>query len=179
MSLDIIIQECIKGDARAQRKLFEIFSPKMMTVCRRYMNNVMEAEDVFQVAFVKVFDNLNKYQNVGSFEGWVRRIFVNCCLDQIRKNKNTKYDVDIDDLAYKIGESDYTLEKLAAEDLLKLIQDMPDGYRVVFNQFAIEGYSHKEIAKRMGITESTSKSQFKRARGYLIKCLEKLEHEGG
>ena len=179
MSFDNIIQECIKGDARAQRKLFDSLSPKMLTVCKRYMSNHTEAEDVFQVAFVKVFDNLSKYHNEGSFEGWVRRIFVNTCLDQIRKNKKTKYDVDVDDLAYKIGTSDYTLERLAAEDILQLIQEMPDGYRAVFNQFAIEGYSHKEIAKNMGITENTSKSQVKRARGYLIKCLEKLDHERG
>lgn len=176
MSYEQIINDCLKGKARAQRELFDLLSPKMMTVCLRYMGNAPEAEDVFQMAFVKVFKNLKDFQKDGSFEGWVRRIFVNSCLDQIRKNKKTKFDVSVDDVSYKLEHDDYIVESLIAEDLMKLVNEMPDGYRTVFNLFAIEGYSHKEIADTLGITESTSKSQYKRARGYLMNSLEKIGH---
>ena len=141
------------------------------------MSSKPEAEDVFQMAFVKVFNNLKDYHFEGSFEGWVRRIFVNSCLDQIRKNKKTKYDVDIDDVAFKLEDDSFIYENMAADDLMKLIQGMPTGYKTVFNMFAIEGYGHKEIAEQLGISENTSKSQYKRARNYLVNCLEKLDHE--
>jgi RNA polymerase sigma-70 factor (ECF subfamily) len=177
MNYDDLIEECIQGNGRAQRELFDVLGPKMMTVCLRYMIKTEEAEDVFQMAFVKVFNSLKDFNQQGSFEGWVRRIFVNTCLDQLRKNKKSRYDISVDDVSYKLDYDAYTFESLAAEDLLKLVKEMPDGYRTVFNLFAIEGYSHKEIADNLGITESTSKSQYKRARGYLINCLEKLGHE--
>ena len=177
MDYEKIIKDCINGNPRAQRELFDVLSPKMMTVCLRYMDSSDEAEDVFQMAFVKVFGKLAEYNHNGSFEGWVRRIFVNSCLDQIRKNKKTKYDVSIDDVAFKIEDDSYIFETMVAEELLALIQKMPSGYKTVFNMFAVEGYSHKEIAEHLGVSESTSKSQYKRARSYLVNCLEKLDHE--
>ncbi|MBU2019320.1 MAG: sigma-70 family RNA polymerase sigma factor [Bacteroidetes bacterium] len=177
MNYDELIKDCIKGKSRAQRELFDLLSQKMMTVCLRYMQNSEEAEDVFQISFVKVFNSLKDYNQQGSFEGWVRRIFANSCLDQLRKNKKTKNDISLDDVDFRIENNDFILEKMAADDLLKEIQNMPDGYRTVFNMFAIEGFSHKEIADHLGVTESTSKSQYKRARSYLINCLEKLGHE--
>jgi RNA polymerase sigma factor (sigma-70 family) len=176
MNYQEIINKCLKGNSRAQYELFEFLSQKMMTVCLRYMINIPEAEDVFQMAFIKVFNSLKDFHNDGSFEGWVRRIFVNSCLDQIRKNKKTRFDVNVDDVEYKLEQSDYIFENLVAEDLMKVVMAMPDGYRTVFNLFAIEGYSHKEIASELGITESTSKSQYKRARGYLMNILEKSNH---
>ncbi len=176
MNLDGIINDCKQGNHVAQQKLFEYLSPKMMTICLRYLGNREEAEDVCQMSFVKLFKNIQEYNKEGSFEGWVRRIFVNTSLDQIRKNKKTKYDVSVDDVDYRIENNDFTLENMAAEDILKLVEQMPTGYRTVFNMFAIEGFSHKEIAVHLEITENTSKSQFKRARGYLMNSLEKLNY---
>jgi RNA polymerase sigma factor (sigma-70 family) len=176
MNLDSIIDDCKQGNHVAQQKLFEYLSPKMMTICLRYLGNREEAEDVCQMSFVKLFKNIHDYNKDGSFEGWVRRIFVNTSLDQIRKNKKTKYDVSVDDVDYRLENDDFTLEGMAAEDILKLVEEMPTGYRTVFNMFAIEGYSHKEIAEHLAITENTSKSQFKRARGYLMNSLEKLHY---
>lgn len=176
MNLDDIINDCKKGNHTAQQKLFEYLSPKMMTVCLRYLGNREEAEDVCQMSFVKLFKNLQDYNKDGSFEGWVRRIFVNTSLDQIRKNKKTKYDLSVDDVDYRLENSDFTLEKMAAEDILQMVEKMPTGYRTVFNMFAIEGYSHKEIADQLAITENTSKSQFKRARSYLMNSLEKMHY---
>jgi DNA-directed RNA polymerase specialized sigma24 family protein len=155
MNLDEIINNCKQGKHSAQQMLFDYFSPKMMTVCLRYLGNREEAEDVCQISFVKLFKNIHDYNKDGSFEGWVRRIFVNTSLDQ---------------------NNDFTLEQMAAEDILKLVEEMPTGYRTVFNMFAIEGFSHKEIAHHLAITENTSKSQFKRARGYLMNSLENLQY---
>ena len=176
MDLEEIIKDCKLENHIAQQMLFDYLSPKMMTVCLRYLGNKEEAEDVCQISFVKVFKSIKDYNKEGSFEGWVRRIFVNTSLDQIRKNKKTKFDMSVDDVEYKLENNDFTLEQMAADDILKLIEEMPAGYRTVFNLFAIEGYSHKEIADRLSITENTSKSQYKRARGYLMNSLEKLQY---
>lgn len=171
-----IITKCLEGDPRAQRSLYDALAPVMMTVCLRYMENKEEAEDVFQIGFVKVFEKLEAYQHQGSFEGWARRVFANTCLDQLRKNKKTKYDVSVEDVDYKLETSGNIFESMVADELMQLILDMPIGYRTVFNMFAIEGYSHKEIAKELGVSESTSKSQYKRARTFLEGCLEKMGH---
>lgn len=157
----------------AQRHLYEKYSRKMMGICLRYSNNREEAQDILQDGFVKVFDKIETYQGQGSFEGWMRRIFVNTALDQIRKNKERRLESDIDDVGYALDSGHNIEGNINAEDLLKLLQDLPTGYRVVFNMFAIEGYSHKEIADELGVTESTSKSQFLRAKGHLIKLMEK------
>ena len=116
---------------------------------------------------MKVFTKLKDFKNAGSLEGWIRRVMVNTALDQIRKNGKTLGDVSVEDVQYKIENNDHIAEQLMAEDLLKLINSMPDGYKVVFNMFAIEGYTHNEIADTLGISESTSKSQYSRARAYL------------
>ena len=172
-----LIQGCIEGNQRAQRKLFDSFSPKFFAVCLRYMKNNDEAEDVLQDAMIKVFSKLPEYSKKGSFEGWMRRIVVNTCLDQIRKNHKFQDNVDIDQVDYKIVDNGFIVEGLMAEDLMLLINTMPDGYRTVFNMFAIEGYSHKEIAKELGVTENTSKSQYSRARAYLKTKLEEEDFE--
>ena len=108
-------------------------------------------------------------------EGWIRRIIVNTCLDAIRKNQKTKFDVSISDVEYQLEYNDTGLQSLELEELMNLVQSMPNGYRVVFNMFAIEGYSHKEIGEKLGINENTSKSQFLRARAFLRERIEKLE----
>jgi RNA polymerase sigma-70 factor (ECF subfamily) len=168
-----LIKECVNGNARAQRLLFDKFSRKMFSVCLRYANSEDQAEDVLQDGFVKVFFKLKDFKNEGSLEGWIRRIMVNTALDQIRKNSKTLGDTNIDDVGYKIENNDFIIENMMADDLMKMIHAMPDGYKVVFNMFAIEGYSHGEIAETLGISENTSKSQYSRARAYLRERLEK------
>lgn len=170
-----IVSDCLKGNPVAQRKLFEMFAPKMLGVCLRYMKSQDEAEDVLQDGFIKVFSKLSAYQNNGSLEGWVRRIMVNTALDQIRKNSKFAYSADFTENEYKLENSDFTFETLVAEDLMKLVNGMPEGYKVVFNMFAIEGYGHKEIAEILGVSENTSKSQYSRARSYLKDKLEELD----
>jgi RNA polymerase sigma factor (sigma-70 family) len=168
-----LIIECVNGNARAQRLLFDKFASKMFSVCLRYAKNEEQAEDVLQDGFVKVFGKLKDFKSEGSLEGWIRRIMVNTALDQIRKNNKQLGDTNIDDVGYKIENNDFIVEKMIAEDLMKMVQAMPDGYKVVFNMFAIEGYSHGEIADTLGISENTSKSQYSRARAYLRERLEK------
>ena len=169
-----LVKKCIKGDARAQRALFEKFAPKMLGVCMRYAKNSEQAEDVLQDGFVKVFTKLSNYSGNGSLEGWIRRIIVNTALDEIRRNVKFQANVNVDDVDYKLELDSHIVEGLAAEDLMKIVNDLPDGYRIVFNMFAIEGYSHKEIAMQLNISENTSKSQYSRARAYLKTKLEEL-----
>lgn len=169
-----LVKKCIAGDAQAQRMLFEKFAPKMMGVCLRYMKNTQQAEDVLQDGFVKVFTKLPKYSGNGSLEGWIRRIIVNTSLDEIRKNIKLQDNIHVDDVDYKLELNSYILEGLMADDLMLLVNEMPAGYKVVFNLFAIEGYSHKEIAEELDISENTAKSQYSRARAYLKTKLEEL-----
>ena len=162
-----LVNECIKGNPKAQKALFDNFAPKMFSVCLRYMKKSDEAEDVLQDSFVKIFQKLSDFKNEGVLEGWIRRIVVNSCLDQIRKNSKFLNDIQAEEVEYKLDQNSFIAENLMAEELMNLIQKMPDGYRLVFNMFAIEGFSHQEIASQLGITESTSKSQYLRARAYL------------
>jgi RNA polymerase sigma-70 factor (ECF subfamily) len=167
-----LIIECVKGNVRAQKALFERFARKMMGVCLRYCKNTDQAEDVLQDGFVKVFSKLKDFKQEGSLEGWIRRVMVNTALDQIRKDLKILGDTNIDDVAFKIEGTEHVFAQLAADDLMLLIQSMPEGYKVVFNMFAIEGYSHQEIASTLGISENTSKSQYSRARAYLRERIE-------
>lgn len=176
MNDSTLVKKCIDGDQRAQRTLFEKFAPKMLGVCLRYAKEQTQAEDVLQDGFVKVFTKLESYKG-GSLEGWIRRIMVNTSLDQIRKNHKFQDNIDIDQVDYKVTDNGFILEGLMAEDLMLLINSMPDGYRVVFNMFAIEGYSHKDIAKELGVSENTSKSQYSRARAFLKTKLEEIDFE--
>lgn len=177
MDDNTLVIECVKGNAKAQRMLFDKFASKMMAVCMRYANDTMEAEDVFQEGFVKVFGKLADFKMEGSLEGWIRRIMVNTSLDALRKNKRFQNDSKLEDVDFKTSSSELASDQLLAEDLLKMIQALPEGYKIVFNLFAIEGYSHKEIADLLGVSENTSKSQYSRARAYLRHELEKLEIE--
>jgi RNA polymerase sigma factor (sigma-70 family) len=170
-----LVIECVKGNVRAQQKLFDKFARKMLGVCLRYSKNTEQAEDVLQDGFVKVYSKLKDFKMEGSLEGWIRRIMVNTALDQIRKNGKLLGDTNIDDVGYKIENNAFVFEGLVAEDLMKLVQSMPTGYKVVFNMFAIEGYTHFEIAKTLGISENTSKSQYSRARAYLREKLELID----
>lgn len=172
-----LVTECAKGNSRAQRALFDKFAPKMLVVCQRYMKSIDEAEDVLQDGFVKVFQKIGEFKMEGSLEGWIRRIVVNTALDMLRKNKKLLGDVSIDDVSYKVSFEDNSFDEMDVNHLMKLINELPDGYRVVFNMFAIEGYSHKEIAETLGVSENTSKSQYSRARAFLRNQLEKVERD--
>ncbi len=169
-----LIEQCRKGRRKAQQSLYDRFSGLMLAVCSRYIADRSEAEDVMISGFVKVFSKLDQFKHEGSFEGWIRRIMVNESLSYIRKNKAMYLEVDIDE-AHR--EPDYAVldNHLHAEDLMKLIAQLPTGYRTVFNMYAIEGFSHKEIAEDLGISENTSKSQLSRARALLQKNLLQTE----
>ena len=163
-----LIDGCRKKHRKAQREVYNWLAPMMLALCRRYIKDVNEAESVMIVGFTKVLDKIEQFSGVGNFEGWVRRIMVNESLLYIRKNKGMYIEVDIE---YAEHEPNYQLasENLEAADLLNLINGLPIGYRTVFNMFAIEGYSHREIADSMAISENTSKSQLSRARKMLQK----------
>jgi RNA polymerase sigma factor (sigma-70 family) len=172
-----LVSECAKGSSRAQRALFDKFAPKMLAVCQRYLRNTDEAEDVLQDGFVKIFQKIGEFKMEGSLEGWIRRIMVNTALDALRKNKKLLGDVQLDDVSYKVSFEDHGFGDMDVRHLLVMIDNLPDGYRVVFNMFAIEGYSHKEIADTLGVSENTSKSQYSRARAFLRNQLEQLERD--
>ncbi len=159
-----LIKKAINNNREAQKQLFEQHSPKMLGVCRQYVKDLHHAEDLLLQGFLKVFTNLHKFKNEGSFEGWIRRIMVNTCLSYLRK-KNV---VDLSDEDYVFNDSaTESLENTSLEDIQKLIDQLPEGYKMVFNLFAIEGYKHSEIAEKLDISESTSKSQLFKARKLL------------
>jgi RNA polymerase sigma-70 factor (ECF subfamily) len=177
MNDETLVDECVSGNAKAQRMLFERYSAKMLGVAIRYIKDKERAEDVLQDAFIKVFKNVKKFKHDGSLEGWIRRIVVNTALDQLRKNKKRQSNVELDDSFFELATDSFTVERLQAESLLNLVQQLPEGYRTVFNLFAIEGYSHKEIAEKLSISENTSKSQYSRAKSVLRDVLKKLNIE--
>ena len=173
MDDSVLVEKCIKGDQRAQRMLFEKYARKMLGVCLRYTRSKQQAEDVLQEGFIKVYSKLEMYQG-GSLEGWIRKIMINSSLDKIRKEKKRQGDVHVETVDFKLENNSFILESLEAEDLLKLINTMPIGYKTVFNLFAIEGFSHKEIGEKMDISENTSKSQYSRAKSYLQNKMKEL-----
>lgn len=166
-----LIRACQKGDAIAQREIYNKYSRKMMGVCMRYVNSEFEAEDILISGFMRVFDKIGQYKHEGSFEGWIRRVMVNEALGYIRKNKSIYLEVEIEKADYHKEANTEAYTGLEAEDLLKLVQQLPHGYKTVFNLYAIEGYSHKEIAEMLQISENTSKSQLSRARALLQQYL--------
>ncbi len=170
-----LIEACKNNDARAQRLLYETFVRKMMSVCLRYADNREMAEDFLQEGFIKVFSSIQSYNYEGSFEGWMRRIFINTALEALRKNDLLKNSVELDAPEVQ-QEVDYTaIDKISADELMELIAQLPPGFRTVFNMFAIEGYSHREIALALNINESTSRSQYTRAKRLLQKWIEELK----
>ncbi len=163
-----------QGNEKAMKVFYQRYSSKMLAICTRYLTDKMTAEDVMIEAMMKVFKRIDQFNFQGSFEGWVKRIMVNESLMKLRSQKIVE--IDIEDVNYK----DFAVENqdnLSAEDLMNLITALPVGYRTVFNMYAIEGYSHAEIAEKLGISEGTSKSQLSRARGILQQKLKELELE--
>lgn len=165
-----LIEGCRRQDRQAQKRLYDQYASKFYALCCRYIKDKMEAEDVLITSFTKILNRIDQYTGEGNFEGWMRKVVVNDALSYLRKNKNMYLETDITAADY---EPDYEKleDQLEAEDLQKMIDSLPTGYRIVFNLYAIEGYSHKEIGDQLGISESTSKSQLSRARVALQKCL--------
>ena len=164
-----LIGQCLENNRIAQRELYDRFSSRMMAVCYRYARSREDAEEILQESFVKVFTRLRQFRSEGSFEGWIRKIVVNTALQQIRKDLHRSKDISFPE---NLELPDLILSPQAeAKELMDLIQRLPSGYRAVFNLYAIEGYAHKEIADLLGISEGTSRSQYLRARAWLMKQL--------
>lgn len=161
-----IINGCIKKDEVCQRMLFEQFAAGMMTVCRRYARDQGEAEDILQDAFIRIFSFIRQYRSEGSLEGWIRRIVVNTALKAIQKRKIVFSGINEEHERVQSTEADAP-SNLSAEELLKLISQLPDGYRLVFNLYVMEEYNHEEIAGMLKITAGTSRSQLSKARRML------------
>lgn len=170
-----LIDECKKGNRLAQKELYDKYARKMMGVCLRYVSDRETARDLLQDGFVKVFTSLDTYTGSGVFDAWIRKIFVNGALEYLRRGDVLREASDWDSIAEPVESfSVSAVSELSAADLMKLIQELPAGFRTVFNLFAIEGYSHREIAEMMHITESTSRSQYTRARQLLQKRVKEL-----
>ncbi|MCE2833810.1 MAG: RNA polymerase sigma factor [Chitinophagaceae bacterium] len=161
-----LIAGCLSGDARMQEALYRRFSGKMYAVCLRYATRSEDADDILQDGFVKVYRNLEKYRGDGSFEGWIRRIFVNTAIEHFRKQHSVRPVTEEQEAALTDGNWN-AFDHLAAKDILNLIRTLAPGYRQVFNLYAVEGYSHHEISEMLGISEGTSKSQLARAKAIL------------
>lgn len=167
-----LIEGCLREDARCQRAIFDRYAGLLLGVCRRYARHRAEAEDILQEAFIRIFDNLDRFENKGSFEGWLRRIAVNTALKYYQRKHFTQELTGLEQLPDAPTAPD-AYAQLGEEELLALIARLPDGYRIVFNLYAIEGYSHKEIADLLEISESTSRTQLLKARKLLQSQIEK------
>ncbi|ETZ23999.1 MULTISPECIES: RNA polymerase sigma factor [Pedobacter] len=173
-SINELLEGCKAGNRKMQEALYRQTAPKMLVVCMRYAKDKMEAEDVLQMGYIKIFQKINEYRGDGAFEGWIRKVMVNTAIESYRKNLRTMNVVPIED-AYDQPSTGFDFSRLGMQDLLKVIQKLADGYRVVFNMYIIEGYSHKEIAETLGISEGASKSQLSRARAILKEEIIKME----
>jgi len=174
-NINELVKLCKAGERKAQELLYKLFAAKMLGVCLRYAVDKMEAEDMLQNGFIKLFQKLNDYRGEGSFEGWVRRIMVHSAIEYYRKHRRLMQVVDMEDAGHEQSVDPTAISRLDVNDLMALIQQLSPGYRMVFNLYAIEGYSHKEIAEMTGITEGASKSQLSRARGILKEQIERTE----
>ena len=177
-----IIVGCLEGKRKAYSLLFKNYAPVMMGVCMRYCKSRIDAEDVMQDGFIKVFTQIHKFRREGSFEGWIKRIMINAAIDNYQSNLKHSFHEDVSEslqsviIAEHPEEDDDIPEELniSREKLMGMIQELPDGYRMVFNLYAIENYNHKEIASLLGISENTSKTQLLKARKALRKKIEAL-----
>ena len=166
-----LIDGCINGNRQAQKALYDKYANRMMAVCLRYMKDTEDARDLLQEGFIRLFINISRYMGEGSFDGWVRKIFVNCALERLRQPDVLRNADNIEETGYMDIPDDSEVAQLPASEIMALVSSLPDGFRTVFNLFAIEGYSHKEIGQKLQITESTSRSQYMRARKMLQKMI--------
>ncbi len=172
-----LINGCVRRDPKAQKYLYEKYSSKMLAVCYRYTGNRDEAQDLLHDGFISLFDKIKSYSGTGSFEGWMRKYFVNVSLMHLRKRDILKFPEDFSTVDREISDNPSVLDNIAVKDLLKLIASMPTGFRTVFNLYVIEGFSHQEIGKMLNITESSFRSQLSRAREWLKDSLSGLSNK--
>ena len=168
-----VIELAVDNNRHAQHQIYSKFAPKMLSVCRQYIKDVHLAEDIMITAFMKVFTNLKNFEHKGSFEGWIRRIMINECISYIRVQKKVKF---IEEEYYVEERHNYIESQFAVEDIQFLIDSLPEGYKMVFNLYCIEGFKHQEIATMLNINEGTSKSQLSHARKMLQDTIIKLKN---
>jgi RNA polymerase sigma factor (sigma-70 family) len=168
-----LIQGCVREDRHCQKYLFDKFAGRFMTICLRYGRSKGEAEDMLQEGFINIFNNIQRFRNEGAFEGWLTKVIVNSCLYVLRSKK---VNLVSNEEGFEVASSEpYSYETISETELLKLINTLPTGYKVVFNLYVIEGYSHEEIAALLNIKESTSRSQLVKARRILQKQIIELQ----
>lgn len=173
-NLNQLIEECISGNRLSQNRLYGYFAPRMFLVCLRYASGRDEAEEALQEGFIKIFIHIAQFKHTGSFEGWVRRIMVNVCLQRYRDKSRLYPVLNIEDQHSTHASNNETLSRLGVKDLVGLVQKLPPAYRLVFNLYVFEGMKHREIAELLGISEGTSKSNLSDARNILQKEVLKL-----
>ena len=171
-----LIESCIKGDRAAQKVLYDRLAPRMFPVCIRYVGDREQAEDILQEGFITLFTRLDTYKGDGSFEGWARKIFVTTALMELRRKDALKMSDDLETVRGMKTDTVTQLQSIGYKDLMKLITQLPPGFRTVFNMYAIEGYSHKEIGEILGISETTSRTQLSRARLWLQNRIKEIEN---
>ncbi len=171
MTEEAILKGCLKNDAAAQKELYNKYSPKMLAVCYRFAHTREDAEDMLQEGFIKVFLQIRSFENRGAFEGWIRKIIVHTCINILKKNKRFNENVDIIHASGAQVREDSIPSIIQAKQVVECIRLLPIGYRTVLNLYAIEGYSHREISKMLEIEESTSRSQYTRAKAMLEEIL--------
>lgn len=169
-----LIRQCVKGDRKAQRAIFDMFSGKMYYVCLRYAIDESEAQDMLQEGFIRLFKHLNGFKGEGSFEGWARRIFVHTAIKYYHKMRKHNGAVDLNQV-YDHSIDATVIDSMSQQEVLALVKRLPEGYQIVFNMYAIEGYSHKDIASKLNIKESTSRSQLVKARKLLQTQITQLQ----
>ena len=175
MSEDTLIANCRQGDRKAMQALYEQYAAKMLAVCFRYVNDGSIARDLLHDGFIIVFNKIGDFRGEGSFEGWMRRVFVTTSLGYLRKQGNLKDRKSLDQAGLLTDKEASVLDKMSSEEIMSCIGKLPEGYRTVLNLFAVEGYSHREIAGMLGISEGTSRSQYSRARAFLLRVLKEME----
>ena len=175
MSDQQIIEGCVRHDRRSQQVLFDKYSRYLLGVCMRYSTDKEEAEDILQESLLKIYFNIKEYSGTGSFTGWLRKVAVNTAITHYHKNLKHRYHIDIDEyVSVETGVTSFEEDFFTSDELFKVLNELPAGYRMVFNLYAVEGYKHKEIAEILSIDTNTSKSQYSRAKAVIRDKLEKL-----
>ena len=172
-----LVKDCLKDKPQAQRELYELFAEAMLGVCYRYTRSIRDAEDVLQEGFIKVFHHLRQYKGEGELGGWIRRIMVNTALNYLKRNRKYQEEMFFTEEYMHPVVTDDPAIRLQAKEIADLIRQLPQGYQVIFNLHAVEGFSHVEIGEMLGISDGTSRSQYSRARNLLITWIEKYSLE--
>lgn len=168
-----LIEDCMRGKNKAQKELFRRYRKILLGICLRYARDKQEAEDMLLEGFMNIFKNIDQFSKQGSFEGWCKKPMVHSAIDYFRKNKKELFHYDVDDFKEKLIYEEKQFSMISEKEILNQVQMLPDGYRMIFNLYVLEGFSHKEIAEKLQISEGTSRSQLKKARMRLIKMISK------